>query len=80
MPVALRPFQGLGRGLPTLTESSLMGRRYGPLHPEGNTSPGHCRPRGAAVRILQRILALTAAIWYNDHTGQPVMRLTVYGR
>jgi hypothetical protein len=27
-----------------------------------------------AVRVLQRILALTAAIWHNDHTGQPVMR------
>jgi hypothetical protein len=27
-----------------------------------------------AVRILQRILAMTAAIWHNDNTGQPVMR------
>jgi hypothetical protein len=36
-------------------------------------------PRGVAVRVLQRILALTAAIWHNDHTGQPVMRaLTAY--
>ena len=25
-------------------------------------------------RVLQRLLALTAAIWYNDHTGQPVKR------
>jgi hypothetical protein len=34
---------------------------------------------GVAVRILQRILALTAAIWHNWHTGQPVMRsLTAY--
>jgi hypothetical protein len=29
---------------------------------------------GVAVRVLQRILALTAAIWHNYHTGQPVMR------
>lgn len=29
---------------------------------------------GVAVRILQRVLALTAAIWHNWHTGQPVMR------
>ena len=29
---------------------------------------------GVAVRVLQRILALTAAIWHNDHTGQPVKR------
>jgi hypothetical protein len=26
------------------------------------------------TRVLQRILALTAAIWHNDQTGQPVMR------
>jgi hypothetical protein len=36
-------------------------------------------PAGVAVRVLQRILALTAAIWHNDHTGRPVMRaLTAY--
>ena len=29
---------------------------------------------GVTVRILQRILALTAAIWHNDTTGQPVKR------
>ena len=29
---------------------------------------------GVTVRILQRILALTAAIWHNDATGQPIMR------
>jgi hypothetical protein len=34
---------------------------------------GHT-PGGVIARILQRILALTAAIWHNDHTGQPVMR------
>ena len=36
-------------------------------------------PDGVIVRVLQRILALTAAIWHNDHTGQPVKRsLTAY--
>ncbi|MGW4621727.1 IS982 family transposase [Streptomyces sp. NPDC004592] len=36
-------------------------------------------PGGVMVRVLQRILALTAAIWHNDRTGQPVMRaLTAY--
>ncbi|WP_033213752.1 IS982 family transposase [Kitasatospora phosalacinea] len=36
-------------------------------------------PTGVTVRVLQRILALTTAIWHNDHTGQPVMRsLTAY--
>ena len=34
---------------------------------------GHT-PEGVIVRILQRILALTAPIWHNDTTGQPVMR------
>jgi len=29
---------------------------------------------GVLVRILQPILALTAAIWHNDHTGQPIKR------
>jgi hypothetical protein len=34
---------------------------------------------GVAVRVLQRVLALTAAIWHNWCTGQPVMRsLTAY--
>jgi hypothetical protein len=31
-------------------------------------------PAGVSTRILQRVLALTAAIWHNDRTGQPVMR------
>jgi hypothetical protein len=36
-------------------------------------------PGGVAVRVLQRILALTAAIWHNDHTGQHTKRaLTAY--
>lgn len=35
--------------------------------------------QGVAVRILQRLLALTAAIWHNHHAGQPVLRsLTAY--
>jgi hypothetical protein len=31
---------------------------------------------GVTVRILQRILALTAAIWHNDTTGQARHALT----
>lgn len=39
---------------------------------------GHT-PSGVLVRVLQRILALTAAIWHNDHTHAPVHRsLTAY--
>ncbi len=34
---------------------------------------------GVAARVLQRILALTAAIWHNEQTHQPVLRsLTAY--
>jgi len=36
-------------------------------------------PAGVLVRVLQRILALTAVVWHNDRTGQPVLRsLTAY--
>ena len=39
---------------------------------------GHT-PAGVRVRVLQRILALTAAIWHNDQTAAPVHRsLTSY--
>jgi hypothetical protein len=37
---------------------------------------GHT-PAGVLARVLQRILALTTAIWHNDHTGQPIMRSLV---
>jgi DNA helicase HerA-like ATPase len=30
--------------------------------------------QGVTARVLQKILALTAAIWHNDATSQPVMR------
>jgi hypothetical protein len=32
---------------------------------------------GVTVRILRRILALVAASWHNDATGQPLMRSLV---
>jgi hypothetical protein len=36
-------------------------------------------PTDVMVRMFRRILALTAAIWNNDHTGAPVHRsLTAY--
>ena len=31
-------------------------------------------PQGVIVRVLQRMLAMTTAIWHNDRTGQPVRR------
>lgn len=34
---------------------------------------------GITARVLQRLLALTAAIWHNEHTSQPMLRsLTAY--
>lgn len=39
---------------------------------------GHSQ-QGVLVRVLQRLLALTTAIWHNHHSGQPVLRsLTAY--
>src|SRR5664280_1613894 len=36
---------------------------------------------GVLIRVLQRLLALTAAIWHNDHTDQPIKRsLIAYDR
>ncbi|MGW2180464.1 IS982 family transposase [Streptomyces sp. NPDC001732] len=36
-------------------------------------------PGGVIARVMQRILALTAAIWHNDHTGRNSLRsLTSY--
>jgi hypothetical protein len=45
----------------------------------GDGQVPHCdhTAAGVMVRVLQRILALTAAIWHNDHTGQPVKRSLV---
>ncbi|WP_026555822.1 IS982 family transposase [Arthrobacter sp. 35W] len=31
-------------------------------------------PAGVAARVIQRLLAMTAAIWHNDRTGQAVRR------
>jgi hypothetical protein len=35
---------------------------------------GHGRHAPAGVRVLQRLLAHTAATWHNDQNGQPVKR------
>ena len=37
-------------------------------------SPSARTPAGVIVRILQRILALTAAIWHNDRIGHDIKR------
>lgn len=49
---------------------------YGQLDLERH---GGKSPAGVAARVLCRILALTAAIWHNDHAGQSIKRsLTAY--
>ena len=30
--------------------------------------------KGVAIRVVQRVLAMAAAIWHNNNTGQPVTR------
>ena len=36
-------------------------------------------PSGVTARVIQRLLAMTAAIWHNDQTGQAIRRsLTAY--
>ncbi len=43
--------------------------------------PGGRTTAGVLVRVVQRILALTTAIWHNDHTGRPIKRsLLAYDR
>lgn len=55
------PAPGEGDSAPVAVNNTFKGQldleRHG----------GHT-PAGVITRILQRILALTAAIWHNDHT------------
>ncbi len=64
----LKPFRQIIESINDTLKGQLDLERHG-----GRT------PGGVVVRVLQRLLALTAAIWHNDHTGQPVLRsLTAY--
>ena len=55
--------------------AAAAGHRVGQPDLQGPARPGTPRrphpDGGRASGSLQRILALTAAIWHNDHTGQP---------
>jgi hypothetical protein len=44
-----------------------------PSFDEDTGIDGHT-PADVLVRILRRVLALTAATWHNDRTGHPVKR------
>lgn len=70
-----RPGRALLRAVRQTIESvnDTLKDQLGLEHHGGRTTAG------VSVRILQRVLALTAAIWHNWHTGQPIMRsLTAY--
>jgi hypothetical protein len=69
-PEAPRPGQGLFRPLRQLIES-VNDTLKGQLDLERH---GGRTIEGVTVRVLQRLLALTAAIWHNHKTGQPVLR------
>ncbi len=59
------------KGLVGVSRPSNLRRYKGQLDLERH---GGRTTAGVMVRVLQRILALTAAIWHNDHTGQPIPR------
>ena len=64
----LKPLRQIIESINATLKTQLSLERHG----------GHS-PQGVLVRVLQRLLALTAAIWHNHHTGQPVLRsLTAY--
>jgi hypothetical protein len=68
-----RPGVGLFRPLRQLVESvNATFKGQLDLERHGGRTPG-----GVAVRVLQCILALAAAIWHNHHTGQPTLRSLV---
>ena len=67
---APRPGQALFKPLRQLIES-VNDTLKGQLDLERH---GGRTIEGVTVRVLQRLLALTAAIWHNHKTGQPVLR------
>jgi hypothetical protein len=69
-PEAPRPGHGLFKPLRQLIES-VNDTLKGQLDLERH---GGRTIEGVTVRVLQRLLALTAAIWHNHKTSQPVLR------
>ena len=70
---APRPGHGLFKPLRQLIES-VNDTLKGQLDLERH---GGRTIEGVTVRVLQRLLALAAAIWHNHKTGQPVLRSLV---
>ena len=64
----LKPLRQIIESINATLKTKLSLERHG----------GHS-PHGVFVRVLQRLLGLTAAIWHNHHSGQPTSRsLTAY--
>jgi hypothetical protein len=65
----LRPFRQIIESVNQTLKAQLDLERHG-----GRTKPGVC------ARVLQRLLALTTAIWHNETSGQagPARSLTAY--
>jgi hypothetical protein len=64
----LKPLRQIIESINATLKTQLSLERHG----------GHSR-QGVLVRVLQRLLALTAAIWHNHHSDQHVLRsLTAY--
>jgi hypothetical protein len=64
----LKPLRQIIESINATLKTQLSLERHG----------GHSQ-QGVLVRVLQRLLALTAAIWHNHHSSQPVLRaLTAY--
>jgi hypothetical protein len=64
----LRPLRQIIESINATLKGQLSLERHG----------GHS-PQGVFTRVLQRLLALTAAIWHNHHSNAPVLRsLTAY--
>jgi len=62
----LKPFRQIIESVNQTLKAQLDLERHG-----GRT------PAGVIARVWQRMLALTAAIWHNQNTGQPVQRSLV---
>jgi hypothetical protein len=62
----LKPFRQIIESVNQTLKAQLDLERHG-----GRT------PRGVTARVWQRMLALTAAIWHNQNTGEPVLRSLV---
>jgi len=67
---------GSGRTLrrATSTTTPARSRNRSVLVLTATTCHGGRTTAGVFVRVAQRLLALTAALWHNDHTGQLLKR------